>query len=330
PPKIPPVPPPHSPSPLCFSPQAPPWTPRTPQNPRIPPGSPLLTPPGPPGPPQIPALSHAHPARLRALQALVALSEALAEPESLDSALAEAGKALEEAEGVLGQLRGVLDAQLAAAAPATAPDEDPGLFRALAALAQAAADDTQRELDGIRLRRRLFQAGQGLVVALLVVISPIMSLDWARQALGVSPEGHLVPLLAALAALCEVALRSLAASRRHLAEARGHQRRLALRHRARADHIAAARAALEAARATGGHVAAALAGLGQVATHLRDLVAAVARDAGVARLLGTRPATFPESRRVLGDIAVALGTSGGDGEVEEVRRRLGEVAEGEG
>ncbi|XP_051631590.1 uncharacterized protein LOC127465131 [Manacus candei] len=305
--------------------------PQDPPNPPDPAWIPLLPPPGPPGPP--PSLSRAGPARLRALQALVALSEALVAPQSLGPALEEAGAALAEAEGVLGALRGALDAQLAAAAPATAPDEDPGMFRALAALAEAAAEEIGRELDGIRVRRALFQAGQGLALALLAVVSPIMTLDWARQALGVSPEGHLVPLLAASAVLCEVALRSLAASRRRLAQARGHQRRLALRHRARADHIAATRTALEATRATGGRVAAALAGLGEVTAHLRDLVAAVTREAGVARLLGTRPGTFPESRRVLGDIVVALGTlggGGGDGGVEEVRRRLGEVAEGEG
>jgi len=144
-----------------------------------------------------------------------------------------------------------------------------------------------------------------------------VSLDAVRAALGVTQESHLVPCLATVALLCQVALWGAGTSKRHLATAAARQRHQALRYRrlARAT-AAAATEATEAAEAT----AAANATLGvleEVTGHLRALVDAVTQDLEVAR-------GFPASARALGDAVVALGTTMGD---KEGTQRLAQALE---
>ncbi|XP_053823884.1 uncharacterized protein LOC128801781 [Vidua chalybeata] len=264
-------------------------------------------------------------ARHRALAALVALAEALGTPDSVPVALAEA-------EATLGQaweaLRGLEKAQEAAVAPAVAlgtlGDEDEQRLRQLGAVAEAAAAALEREERRARRCQRWLRAGHGLAVGLMVLCGGVLSLDSARAALGVAEDNHLLLALAAVAVSCEVAWRGLGTSRRHLATAAGHQRDMAVRLRDRARRVAAARASAEATAATNEAIADVLGQLEEVTLALGRLVAAVTRDREVTPW-GTQGQGFPSAARVLGDIVVALGTSG-EGH-EEVTQRL-EVAQG--
>ncbi|XP_058713290.1 uncharacterized protein LOC131588436 [Poecile atricapillus] len=266
-----------------------------------------------PGPePQVAAVA----ARGRALLALLALAESLAAPASVPPALSEAEAALGRA---LVAQRDLEVAQEAALAPPVAAgpsgEEDERRLRLLARLAQAAAAALESEERRARNRQRWLRAGHGLALALMVLCGAVLSLDRARAALGVADDCHLLLALAAVAASCEVARRALATSRRHLATSAGRQRDTARRLRQRAREVAATRASAEATAATAGATALLLARLEEATDALGTLVAAVTRDAAE----GT-PGGFPCAARALGDIAVALGTSG-DGH-EEVARRL--------
>ncbi|TRZ09716.1 hypothetical protein HGM15179_017400 [Zosterops borbonicus] len=261
----------------------------------------------------------------QALMALAALAEALGTPGSIPTVL-------DQAKAVLGQaqvaLRGLEVAREATVSPAVAlgtlGDEDPERLRLLGAVAEAAAAALEREERRARRCQRWLRAGHGLAVGLMVLCAAVLSLDSARAALGVAEDSHLLLALAAVAVSCEVARRSLGTSRRHLATAAGNQRDMAQRLRHRARRVEAARASAEAAAATNEATAAVLGRLEEVTQALETLVAAVTQDREVTPW-GTRGQGFPNAARALGDIAVALGTSGE--EHEEVVRRL-EVAQG--
>ncbi|XP_054145290.1 uncharacterized protein LOC128945580 [Melozone crissalis] len=262
-----------------------------------------------------PEVAPAEAARHRALAALVALAEALGTPDNVPTALAEAEAALRQARVAR---EGLERAREAAVAPAVAlgtlGDEDEQRLWQVGAMAEAAAVTLEREEGRARRCQRWLRAGHGLTMGLMVLCGTVLSLDSARAALGVAEDSHLLLALAAVAVSCEVAWRGLETSRRHLATAAGHQRDMALRLRDRARRVAATRASAEATAATNEATADVLGQLEEVTRALGTLVAAVTRDREVT------PAA-----RVLGDIVVALGTSG-EGH-EEVTRRL-EVAQG--
>lgn len=142
-----------------------------------------------------------------------------------------------------------------------------------------------------------------------------------REALGVTQESHLVPCLATIALVSQVALWGAGTSKRHLATAANHQRQQALRYRRLARDIAAT-AATNATEAT----TAANATLGlleELVSHLKTLVDAVTQDLEIAK-------GFPASARVLGDVVVALGTVMGDTEgMQMLARALEALPEAE-
>lgn len=129
-----------------------------------------------------------------------------------------------------------------------------------------------------------------------------MSLDVVREALGVTQESHLVPALATVALVCQVALWGAGTSKHHLATAAGHQRHQAIRYRRLACDAAAATAATTEATKAIAAANGTLEQLEEVAGHLRSLVDAVTEDLEVAQ-------GFPASAQALGDAVVALGTA---------------------
>ncbi|XP_077047300.1 uncharacterized protein LOC143695945 [Agelaius phoeniceus] len=272
-----------------------------------------------------PEVAPAVAARHRALAALVALAEALGTPDSVPTALAEAEAALSQAQVALRGLEGAREAMVApAVALGTLGDEDEQRLRQLGAVAEAAAATLEGEERRARRCQHWLRAGHGLTMGLMVLCGAVLSLDSARAALGVAEDSHLLLALAVVAVSCEVAWRNLEASRRHLVTAVRHQQDMALRLRDRARRVAATRASAEATAATNEATADVLGRLEEVTQALGTLVAAVTRDREVTPW-GTRGQGFPSAARALGDIVVALGTSG-EGH-EEVTRRL-EVAQG--
>ncbi|XP_064255506.1 uncharacterized protein LOC135286323 [Passer domesticus] len=215
----------------------------------------------------------------------------------------------------------------AAVAPAVAlgtlGDEDEQRLRRLRTMAEAAAAALGREEGRHGSGSAGCGLGTGVTMGLMVLCAAVLSLDSARSALGVAEDSHLLLALTVVAVSCEVAWRGLETSRRHLATAAGHQQDMALRLRDRARRVAATRASAEATAATNEATADVLGRLEEATLNLGKLVAAVTRDREVTPW-GTRRQGFPSAARELGDIVVALGTSG---EEQEVVRRL-EVAQG--
>ncbi|KAK4805454.1 hypothetical protein QYF61_000589 [Mycteria americana] len=144
-----------------------------------------------------------------------------------------------------------------------------------------------------------------------------VSLDAVRETVGVTQESHIVPCLATIVLVCQVALWGARTSKHHLATAARHQRHQALRYRRLARDAAAATAATaEAAEA----IAASNATVGMledVTGHLRTLVDNVTEDLEIGQ-------GFPAAARALGDAVVALGMAMGD---KEGTRRLAQALE---
>ncbi|XP_040437286.1 uncharacterized protein LOC121082011 isoform X3 [Falco naumanni] len=270
-------------------------------------------------PPLSVAVASATEASGRALQALTRLAEALGTPETVPAVLEEVKMVLAEVETALVRLNAALVAALEVAAVTEMPPglNVEGLYRALGAAADANASELERELRQNRRRRRGLWVTRSVAFVLMLVCAPLLSLDVVREALGVTQECHLVPCLATVTLVCQVALWGAGTSQRHLATAASHQRHQATRYRRLAWDTAAVTAAT--GRATQA-IAAARVTLGtseEVAAHLRNLVDSVTEDLEMAR-------GFPASARALGDIVVALGTAMED---KEGTQRLARVLE---
>lgn len=252
------------------------------------------------------ALEVASAATSRALQALVALAEALGMPAAVPAARDEAEEAAAEAEEALKGLDAALAAALTAKAVATPGLEARGIYRVLEALSNAGVQELEREQKRNRRQRKLLVVLRNFALGLLLLCTPLLSLDAVREALGVTQESHLVSCLATVLLLCQVAMWATDRSGHHLAAAIERQRHQATRYR----HLghAAVTDVTEATRAAS--VAQGM--LEEVANHLHDLVEAVERDLMEAR-------GFPDSTRALGTAVVALGTVIQD---EEGARRL--------
>ncbi|XP_074423788.1 uncharacterized protein LOC141735144 isoform X2 [Larus michahellis] len=279
-------------------------------------------------PPLSPAVASAAAASRQALQALAGLAEALGTPGTVvtAAALAEAKAALEEAEAALAGLEAALVAAMATVATAAAtptPGLDAeGLYRALAVAADASAKELEQELRRNRRRRWGLWLVRTVTLVLMLLCVPLLSLDVVREALGVTQESHLVPSLATVALVCQVALWGTGTSKRHLATAASHQRHQAHRYRRLAwDTAAAAAATTEATKAIA-DANVTLGMLEEVTDHLRTLVDAVTQDLEMGQ-------GFPASARALGDTVVALGTAMGDKEGTERLARALEALPGD-
>ncbi|XP_075346736.1 uncharacterized protein LOC142404167 [Mycteria americana] len=266
------------------------------------------------------AVASATAASEQTLQALVGLAESLATPGTVAGALAEAKAALAEAEAALAGLEAALVAALAAAAATEMPTpglNTEGLYRALGAAADAGASELERELSRNRRRRWGLSVGRTIALVLMLLCAPLLSLDAVRETVGVTQESHIVPCLATIVLVCQVALWGARTSKHHLATAARHQRHQALRYRRLARDAAAATAATaEAAEA----IAASNATVGMledVTGHLRTLVDNVTEDLEIGQ-------GFPAAARALGDAVVALGMAMGD---KEGTRRLAQALE---
>ncbi|XP_063174858.1 uncharacterized protein LOC134507844 [Chroicocephalus ridibundus] len=281
-------------------------------------------------PPLSPAVASAAAASRQALQALAGLAEALGTPGTVGTAaaLAEAKAALEEAEAALAGLEAALVAAMAAAATTTTaatptPGLDAeGLYRALAVAADASAKELEQELRRNRRRRWGLWLVRTVTLVLMLLCVPLLSLDVVREALGVTQESHLVPSLATVALVCQVALWGTGTSKRHLATAASHQRHQAHRYRRLAWDAAAATAATTEATKAIADANVTLGMLEEVTDHLRTLVDAVTQDLEMGQ-------GFPASARALGDTVVALGTAMGDKEGTERLARALEALPGD-
>ena len=149
-------------------------------------------------------------------------------------------------------------------------------------------------------------------------LRPAVSLDAVREALGVTQESHVVPCLATVTAVCQVALWGAERSEGHLAAAAEDQRRQAARYGRMAQNVA--NAAAEATEAAGaiGAANAVRETLEEVSNQLRLLANAVTRDVEAAR-------GFTGSGRVLGNAVKALGAVLKD---EEGTQRLARALQG--
>lgn len=250
------------------------------------------------------ASSAASSASSRALRALVALAEALGSPgPPLEAAVAEAEEAAAAAEAALEGLEAALAEALTHTAELRPPRglEAQGLYRALRDMAAAHVRELEREMGRNARHRRLLGVLRNAAVGLLLLCAPLLSVDAVREALGVTQESHVVPCLATVTAVCQVALWGAEKSEAHLAAAAEEQRRQTARYGRMAQSAAAD--AAEAAEATGaiGAASAARETLEEVSTQLRLLAAAVARDLQADR-------GFPGSARALGNAVTALGT----------------------
>ncbi|XP_031466447.1 uncharacterized protein LOC116240261 [Phasianus colchicus] len=256
----------------------------------------------------------------RALRALVQLAEALGKPEALAAEVAKAQEAAAEAEAALEGLEAALAAALSHSAqlPAARGLEAQGIYRALRDMAAAHARELEREVGRNLRRRRLLGVLRNVAVGLLLLCAPLLSLDVVREALGVTQESHVVPCLATVTAVCQVALWSAERSEGHLVEAAEQQRRQAVRYGRMAQN--AANAAAEATEAAGaiGAANAVRETLEEVSNQLRLLANAVARDVEAAH-------GFTGSARALGNAVTALGAVLKD---EEGTQRLARALQG--
>ncbi|XP_035169322.1 uncharacterized protein LOC118158747 [Oxyura jamaicensis] len=255
------------------------------------------------------AMAAASAATSRALRALLGVAEALGTPAAVPAARDEAEEAAAEAEDALKGLDAALAAALSATAVAAPGLEARGIYRALEAVASAGVRELEREQKRNRRQRKLLGVLRNVALGLLLLGTPLLSFDALREALGVTQESHLVPCLATVTLLCQVAAWAADRSGHHLATAVEQQRHQATRYR-RLGHAAATdvTSVTEATRAA----SVAQGTLEEVANHLRDLVEAVEQDLAEAQ-------GFPDSTRALGTAVVALGTVIQD---EEGMRRL--------
>lgn len=256
----------------------------------------------------------------RAVRALVTLAEALGTPDNVRNALSSAEATLSEAQGTVQKLEEVLAESLESSGPLG--DEDEEWLRRVGDVAEAAAREYEREQERLRKCQHWLRAGQSVAMGLMVLCAAVLSLDSARAALGVSEAGGLQLSLGAVGVFCEVALRGLGTSQRHLATVASEQRKMAQSLRDRARQVAIARATTQARKNAAKTINDVLGRLYDVTNALKELVTAVTEDMkgtpGQAWVQG-----FPNAVQALGFAVLALGTSG-DG--DEVARRL-EVAQ---
>lgn len=142
------------------------------------------------------------------------------------------------------------------------------------------------------------------------LLVPAVSFDAVREALGVTQEGHLVPCLATVLLVCQVAAWASERSGHHLATALDQQRHQLTRY----GHLADATRPPNVPQDKW-EVSVAQRRLEEVADQLRQLLGALEDDLQDAR-------GFPATTRALGTAAVALGTVTQD---EEATRRLAEA-----
>lgn len=142
------------------------------------------------------------------------------------------------------------------------------------------------------------------------LLVPAVSFDAVREALGVTQEGHLVPCLATVLLVCQVAAWASERSGHHLATALDQQRHQLTRYRHLADATPPPNVPQDK-----WEVSVAQRRLEEVADQLRQLLGALEDDLQDAR-------GFPATTRALGTAAVALGTVTQD---EEATRRLAEA-----
>ncbi|CAM9138183.1 unnamed protein product [Bubo scandiacus] len=257
----------------------------------------------------------------RAMGALVGLAEALGTPGMVTKALAEAKAVLEDAEEARERLNTVLVETMAAAAPVipTPGVNAEGVYGALGALAAARAAELERELRQNRRRRRVLRVVRDVTIVLMLLCTPLLSLDVVREALGLTQENELVTSLATVIITCQAALYGTETAERHLATAISHQRQQADRYRHRARAIAAVtKATTEATTAFNDT----LGTLEEVTRQLRTLVDAVTQDLEMAQ-------GFPASAQALGDIVMALATEMGDKEGTQRLARAREALPGD-
>ncbi|XP_074666668.1 uncharacterized protein LOC141917392 [Strix aluco] len=228
----------------------------------------------------------------RAMGALVGLAEALGTPGLVTKALAEAKAVLEDAEEARERLNTVLVETMAAAAPVipTPGVNAEGVYGALEALATARAAELERELRQNRRRRRVLRVIRDVAIVLMLVCTPLLSLDVVREALGVTQENELVT---SLATIIVTARRPCTARRQPsvtwpLPSATNVNKLTATRHRARAI-AAVTKATAEATTAFSDT----LGTLEEVTRQLRTLVDAVTQDLEMDQ-------GFPASAQALG------------------------------
>ncbi|XP_042649961.1 uncharacterized protein LOC122153607 [Tyto alba] len=276
-------------------------------------------------PPLAPAVASATAAAGQTLQALVRLAEALGTPGTVTAALAEAKAALAEAEVAVARLEAALRAAMGKAAAMEVPT--PGLdaedlYRKLGVFARTSGAELEQELRRNRRRRWWLCVARNVALALLLVCTPLLSLDAVREVLGVTQESQLVPCLATVTLICQAALWGAGTSKRHLAAAVRRYRQQELRYNRLARASAAATAATAEATEAIAAANVTLGMLEEVAGQLRTLVDAVTEDLEMAR-------GFPASARALGDAVVALGTVMGDKEGTQKLERVLEALPGD-
>lgn len=245
----------------------------------------------------------------RGLEALVGLANALEKPEKMLKAQEEAEEAAAEAEEALKRLDDALAAMLTAKAVAEPGLEARGIYWALEALTNARVKELEREQKRNRRQKKLLVVLRNIALGLLLLCTPLLSFDAVRGVLGVTQESHLVPCLATVLLLCQVAAWATERSGHHLATALDQQRHQLARYRhlARATRPDVTQATRAASVAQGT--------LEEVADQLRRLLGALEDDLQEAR-------GFPATTRALGTAVVALGTVTLD---EEGTRRLAQA-----
>ncbi|XP_036261233.1 uncharacterized protein LOC118700753 [Molothrus ater] len=128
-----------------------------------------------------PEVAPAVAARDRALEALVALAEALGTPDSVPTALAEAEAVLSQAQVALRGLERAREAMVApAVALGTLGDEDEQRLWQLGAVAEAAAATLEGEERRARRCQHWLRAGHGLTMGLMCCAGPCC--PWTRPA----------------------------------------------------------------------------------------------------------------------------------------------------
>ncbi|XP_032939991.1 uncharacterized protein LOC117009771 [Catharus ustulatus] len=233
-------------------------------------------------PPDLPTLlERAKTAQKNALNALVALAEALPKQNSssitdkLDKAKAEQ----KQAEAVLEELKVANNAVVGPAeARGTLGDEDDEELRRNANKAEKEAERLEEEKEWAQQYQKWLRAGHGLALGLLALCGVLLSLDSVRTALGVTKDNQLLVALGVVAVSCQVAAQALGTSRRHLGDTANDNRAMARRLRNRAQQVKGARDNAEAAKDTRGKIANAKAPLERVTKDLKGLVDAVDQD----------------------------------------------------
>ncbi|XP_074786753.1 uncharacterized protein LOC141972686 [Athene noctua] len=210
---------------------------------------------------------------------------------------------------------------MAAAAPVIPPPgvDAEGVYGALGTLAAARAAELERELRQTRRRRRVLRVARDIAIVLMLLCTPLLSLDVVREALGVTQESEFVTALATVIITCQAALYGTETAQRHLATALSDQRQQADHYRHRARAIAAVTKATAETTTTFSDT---LGTLEEVTRQLRTLVDAVTQDLELDQ-------GFPASAQALGDIVVALATEMGDKEGMQRLARAREALPGD-